>query len=81
MLVSQMGSGFTSLRMGDSYVSRRFPTFHLEIRAYLGPGSLLVILILQSYEQAFGNRFWSGSKFSRDAADGLASPKVGQSHI
>ena len=32
--VYQMGSGFPRRRMVDSYHSRRFPLFHLKIRAY-----------------------------------------------
>jgi hypothetical protein len=44
-----------------------------------GSGTLLVILVLQSYEERYGNHCWSGRRFSRPAADELGSPNVRQS--
>lgn len=45
---------------------------------YHESGSLLVIQVLQSYEELSGNRVGSGCKFSKQSAGEFISPKVSQ---
>src|SRR6266480_4262338 len=59
---------------------RRMPLQCCKIRIGNGTGSILVIRLMQSDEEGWGNRFGSGETVSRRYADELESPKLSQNH-